>query len=114
MAFTIEDLRDLLALLRQRPAWRDAVRREVLTEDSHVVDSRDVERAHDRASILARLGFATIPAVGGGCLTEDAAILAEGTERELLERIPGDVRRRIEKIYVEYWFLTNPLATTHS
>jgi hypothetical protein len=33
MAFTIEDLRDLLELLRQRPEWRDAVRREVLIED---------------------------------------------------------------------------------
>jgi FkbM family methyltransferase len=38
----------------------------------------------------------------------------EGTERELVERIPGDIRRRIESIYVEYWFLANPLATTHS
>jgi len=44
---------------------------------SHVVDSRVVERAHDRAGILARLGFATIPAVGGGRLTEDAAILVD-------------------------------------
>jgi chromosome segregation ATPase len=32
MAFTGQDLGDLLALLRQHPEWRDAVRREVLTE----------------------------------------------------------------------------------
>jgi FkbM family methyltransferase len=38
----------------------------------------------------------------------------ETMERELVERLPTDVRRRIEKIYVEYWFLANPLATTHS
>jgi len=38
----------------------------------------------------------------------------ETMERELVERMPTDVRERIEKIYVEYWFLVNPLSTTHS
>ena len=38
----------------------------------------------------------------------------ETTERELVERLPTDVRERIERLYVEYWFLANPLSTTHS
>jgi len=58
-------------------AGSDAEERLVALEVSHVVDSRDVERAHDRAGILARLGFATVPAVGGRRLTEDAAVLAD-------------------------------------
>jgi hypothetical protein len=33
MAFTVQDLTDLLALLREHPEWRDAVRREVLTDE---------------------------------------------------------------------------------
>ena len=33
MAFTIDDLGDLLALLRTHPEWREAVRREVLTDE---------------------------------------------------------------------------------
>jgi hypothetical protein len=33
MAFSVEDLGDFLALLRQHPEWRDAVRREVLTQE---------------------------------------------------------------------------------
>ena len=44
---------------------------------SQVVDSRDVQRAHDRAGILSRLGFAAIAAVGGSRVTGDAAELAE-------------------------------------
>ncbi len=38
----------------------------------------------------------------------------ESMERELVQRMPTDVRERIEKIYVEYWFLANPLSATHS
>jgi FkbM family methyltransferase len=38
----------------------------------------------------------------------------ETMERQLVERLPADVRQRIDKIYVEYWFLANPLSTTHS
>jgi hypothetical protein len=41
-----------------------------------VVDSRDVQRAHDRASILGRLGLEAIAAVGGSRVTRDAAELA--------------------------------------
>src|SRR5207244_545945 len=33
MAFSVEDLNDLLELLRQHPEWREAVRREVLTRE---------------------------------------------------------------------------------
>ncbi len=55
----------------------DAPKRLVALEVSQVVDSRDVQRAHDRASILARVGFDAIPAVGGSRMTDDAAALAE-------------------------------------
>ena len=37
----------------------------------------------------------------------------EGMEREVLERIPARIRERIEKIYVECRFATNPLWATH-
>jgi hypothetical protein len=43
---------------------------------SQVVDARDVQRAHDRAGILARIGFDAIPAVGGSRVPADAAQLA--------------------------------------
>ena len=55
----------------------DAPESLVALEVSQVVDSRDVQRAHDRAAILARFGFKTIAAVGGSRLTKDAASLAE-------------------------------------
>lgn len=38
----------------------------------------------------------------------------ETMERELVERLPAETRRRIEKIYVESWFDANPLAATHA
>ena len=38
----------------------------------------------------------------------------ETMEREVLERIPADLRARIEKIYVECRFSVNPLAATHA
>lgn len=46
-------------------------------EVSQVVDTRDVQRAHDRAEILTRIGLEAIAAVGGSRVTEDAAQLAE-------------------------------------
>jgi hypothetical protein len=55
----------------------DAPQRFVALEVSIVVDSRDVQRAHDRAAILSRTGHETIAAVGGSRLSEDAATLAE-------------------------------------
>jgi outer membrane murein-binding lipoprotein Lpp len=55
---------------------RDAPEHLVVLEVSQVVDSRDVQRAHDRAAILARTGLASIAAVGGRRLTDDAAALA--------------------------------------
>jgi hypothetical protein len=38
----------------------------------------------------------------------------ETMERELVERLPPDARERIEKIYVESRFGTNPLSATHA
>jgi hypothetical protein len=61
MAFTIEDLGDLLALLRQHPEWRDAVRREVLTEELlglPTVVGRLAEAQGRLAEALARLAQA--------------------------------------------------------
>jgi len=55
----------------------EAPERLVALEVSQVVDSRDVQRASDRAAILSRLGFDTIAAVGGRRLTEEATALAE-------------------------------------
>jgi hypothetical protein len=55
----------------------DAPESFVALEVSQVVDSRDVQRAHDRAAILTRLGLKAIPAVGGSRLTDDASMLAE-------------------------------------
>ena len=55
----------------------DAVERLVAVEVSQVVDSRVVQRAHDRAAMLTRVGLATIAAVGGRRLTDDASSLAE-------------------------------------
>jgi argininosuccinate lyase len=46
-------------------------------EVSQVVDSRDVQRAHDRAEILSRIGVEAIAAVGGSRVTADATQLAE-------------------------------------
>src|SRR5438552_10541174 len=61
MAFTIEDLRDLLALLRERPEWRDAVRREVLIEDLHglpAVVERLAVQMQELGGVVARLSEA--------------------------------------------------------
>jgi hypothetical protein len=55
----------------------DAPESFVALEVFQVVDSRDVQRAHDRAAILTRLGLKAIPAVGGSRLTDDASMLAE-------------------------------------
>ncbi len=49
----------------------------VALEVSRVVDSRDAQRAHDRAAMLGRIGLVATPAVGGRRLPEDAAALAE-------------------------------------
>lgn len=38
----------------------------------------------------------------------------ETLEREITERIPADIARRIKRIYVEYPFGGNPLETTHA
>jgi chromosome segregation ATPase len=56
---------------------RDAPEHLVALEVSRAVDSRDVQRAYDRAAILARIGLAAIPVVGGRRLTDEAAALAE-------------------------------------
>jgi hypothetical protein len=53
-----------------------APERLVALEVSQVVDADDVQRAHDRAGILARVGLETIPVVGGRRLTPEAARLA--------------------------------------
>ena len=37
----------------------------------------------------------------------------ENLEREVTGRIPDEIARRIDRIYVEYAFSTNPLARTH-
>lgn len=67
---------DFLFRGRLRPG-ADSPERLVALEVSQVVDSRDVQRAHDRARLLARVGFEAIAAVGGSRLTEDATALAE-------------------------------------
>jgi FkbM family methyltransferase len=38
----------------------------------------------------------------------------ENLEREVTERIPRDFAEKIDKIYVEYKFSSNPLQLTHS
>ena len=38
----------------------------------------------------------------------------ENLEREVTERIPHDIAEKIDKIYVEYKFSSNPLERTHS
>jgi len=38
----------------------------------------------------------------------------ETLERQVTERIPVDVARKIDRIYVEYEFRSNPLELTHS
>src|SRR5438105_3523416 len=53
MAFTVEDLNDLLTILRQHPEWRDAVRREVLTQE--LLDLPEVVRGlADIQTVLSR------------------------------------------------------------
>jgi hypothetical protein len=78
---SVDEWKQLLALdfllrgrLRPGP---DAPERFVALEVSQVVDSRDVQRAHDRAAILSRVGLEAIAAVGGSRLTQDAAQLAD-------------------------------------
>jgi hypothetical protein len=41
-------------------------------------------------------------------------VYIEGLEREVTERNPVDIARRIRRLYVEYDFGSNPLAETHS
>jgi hypothetical protein len=38
----------------------------------------------------------------------------ETLEREVTERIPVDIARKVDRIYVEYQFHSNPLERTHS
>lgn len=78
---TDDEWKQLLSLDFLLKGWagpgRDAPERLVALEVSQVVDSRDVQRARDRAAILTRTGLVAIPAVGGRRLTRDAATLAE-------------------------------------
>jgi hypothetical protein len=68
----------------------DAPERFVALEVSQVVDSHDVQRAHDRAAILARFGLETLPAVGGSRLTEHATVLAERLGVRALAGVTAD------------------------
>lgn len=59
MAFTVNDLEDLLALLRQHPQWRAAVRQEVLGEELLALpdlvrqNSVDIQKLTERMDQLA-------------------------------------------------------------
>src|SRR5437667_9058834 len=55
MAFTIDDLNDLLALLRQHPEWRDAVRREVLSRELVELPEIVGRLAEGQAQLTARM-----------------------------------------------------------
>lgn len=95
----IQDVDDLIKQLRWHPAWRDALRREILTEEllslherrlmdkveayllgevSTGIGLEDVHRAAQRAKILSRATEQpVIPAVGGKSIIPEARELAQ-------------------------------------
>ena len=73
-----------------RGRWRADDRQVmVLAEISSVVDRRDVLRATDRATLLAKLGTPVVPVVAGASVTEGAANMARS--RNVWQMLNGRV-----------------------
>jgi hypothetical protein len=64
---------DLVVSGRRRTDGQDVL---LLAEISVTVDPHDVERAAERAGLLAKLGKPVVPVVGGESITDQAAALA--------------------------------------
>jgi len=92
LAFTVDDFRDLIRLLEQRPEWRAELRRYVLTDDLVELPTvvRDLVQAQlrteQRVEELAQAQQRTEQRLGELALTLDRLALAQqGTEKAVAE-----------------------------
>ena len=110
MAFTVEDFRDLVRLLEQRPEWRAELRRYVLTDDLLELPSimRELaqaeRRTEERLEELAQAQHGTEQRMG------ELAQAQRGTEQRMgelaaaLESLAGRVGRLDgEALELRYW-----------
>lgn len=74
MPFQVEEFRDLIRLLAERPEWRAELRQLVLTDE--LLTLPELVRAAARAALLDKAGLPAMPVVAGKSVTRDAVALA--------------------------------------
>ncbi|MDW8396489.1 MAG: hypothetical protein RMM31_09635 [Anaerolineae bacterium] len=102
MAFTVEDFRDLLEIIRTKPEWKDALRRELLGEEllalpALVRDLVKVVEEMNKRLYRVEQDVEVLKADVAGLKTDVASLKGESLERKYRERPFVYFRRLVRK-----------------
>lgn len=105
MAFTVEDFRDLMRLLEERPEWRAELRRAVLTDELLALPElvRALAEAQRRTEVaVAALAEAQrhTETLVGGMLVDLGELKSDSLERRYRERGPAYFARLVRQARV--------------